>query len=87
MQEGDDLHFQDNQYVEGQPLGLPADGCKLKRCVEETVGLNETEISRRQSELHEKTWGRGVKDSKDRNGKEITSLFQTASVLKGRFFF
>jgi len=51
VQEGDDLHFQDNQYVEGQPLGLPDDGCKLKRCVEETVGMNETEISRRQSEL------------------------------------
>jgi hypothetical protein len=70
VQEGDDLHFQDNQYAEGQPLGLPDDGCKLKRCVEETVGMNETEISRRQSELHEKIWGREVKDVKGRNGKE-----------------
>jgi len=68
-QEGDDLHFQDSQYVEAQPLGLPDDGCKLKRCVEETVGMNETEISRRQSELHEKTWGREVRDAKGRSGK------------------
>jgi hypothetical protein len=70
VQEGDDLHFQDNKYVEGQPLGLPDDGCKLKRCVEETVGTNKMEIYGRQSELHEKIWGREVKDAKGRNGKE-----------------
>jgi len=69
VQEGDDLHLQDNHYVEGQPLGLPDDGWKLKRCVEDTVGVNETQISRRQSELHEETWGREVKDAKGRSGK------------------
>jgi hypothetical protein len=30
--------------------------------------MNETEISRRQSELRKKTWGREVKDAKGRNG-------------------
>lgn len=31
--------------------------------------MNETEISRRRSELHEKTWGREVTGAKGRNGK------------------
>jgi hypothetical protein len=45
VQEGDDLHFQDDQYVEGQSLGGPEDGCKIsKMCRGDR--RNKTEISR-----------------------------------------
>jgi hypothetical protein len=87
VQEGDDLHFQVNQYVEGQPLGLPDDGCKLKRCVEGTVGMNETQISRRQRVNYMKRHGEErSKMPRVGMGKQIASLFQTASVPKGNFF-